>query len=79
MAGQQRYWFRLNIREIRMERKLSINDLSKFSGVSHPTVARADRGEPIASVNADTVVGLAFALGVNWDDILEIVETDDDG
>jgi len=62
-----------NIRRIRMECGMSLEDLAVRSGVSYSGLAKLERGDQdINQVSALAVYKLARTLGVSMEDLLEL-------
>ena len=57
---------RLNLRKIRREQNLTMQELAKRSGVSYVTIANAEAGKAV-NVTASTAIKLADALHCSLD------------
>lgn len=64
-----------NIQTIRLNKKLSRNDLAKKIGVSQQFIQQMETGQKCPSL--DTALRLAVALGCKLDDLVEATEGKD--
>lgn len=55
----------------RLERTLSLRDLSAVSGVASFTICRAENGRPVKPATAKK---LCAALGAQFEDVFEVVD-----